>query len=101
MKISTLFLSLLSLFFHSTIPFFATCTDGTTSGLIPLDDLGTGTYQGYQGGLYPKGSNLRPEPYNTNGINIANAMHPLDTSGNVDDTNGKYVMACVGYSNLY
>ena len=33
---------------------------GTSVGLVPIDDLGAGTYQSFQGGLYPGGANARP-----------------------------------------
>ena len=32
----------------------------TTTGNIPLPDLGTGTYQGFTGGLYPGGTQRSP-----------------------------------------
>jgi hypothetical protein len=40
---------------------------GTQTPAVALNDLGTGTYQGYEGGLYPNGSNVdrqltRPRP---------------------------------------
>ena len=31
-----------------------------STGLIPLPDLGKGTYKGEQGGLYPDGANVPP-----------------------------------------
>jgi len=30
------------------------------TGLVPITDLGTGTYLGFQGGLYPGGLNEPP-----------------------------------------
>ena len=35
----------------------------TSVGFIPLTDLGAGTYQGYEGGLYPNGQNIPPPDY--------------------------------------
>ena len=71
----------------------------TRIGVTPLNDLGTGVYKGYVGGLYPGGSNVRPSAHDSAGIAIAQSIHPLDASGNVDDTNGKIVMISVGMSN--
>ena len=41
-------------------PDFASDCTQISVGKTPLNDLGTGTYQGQQGGLYPGGSNTRP-----------------------------------------
>lgn len=71
----------------------------TSVGLIPLIDLGTDLYQGYQGGLYPEGENVRPEPYRSDGIAIANSIKPLNSSGQVDETNGKIGLVTIGMSN--
>jgi hypothetical protein len=65
---------------------------------IPLTDLGTNKWKGYQGGLYPNGSNLRPNKHNTDGINLANSIEPLDVNGN-SDPNGKIVLLSIGMSN--
>ena len=73
------------------------CT-GTSIGLIPLTDLGTGTYKGFEGGLYPGGSNHRPFHHDSAGIAIANAMVPLDTLGNPSGT-GRVVLISIGMSN--
>ena len=69
----------LALLFASPAP--ASNCAGVGSGLVPLNDLGAGFYQGVQGGLYPGGSNHRPDPHNAAGIAIANAIVPLDTLG--------------------
>ena len=66
--------------------------------MIPLNDLGAGFYQGVQGGLYPGGSNHRPDPHNAAGIAIANAIVPLDTLG-APDASGKVVFVSIGFSN--
>ena len=78
---------------------FASNCAGTTTGLVPVTDLGTGFYQGMQGGLYPGGSNLRPPAHESAGIAIANAMVPLDTLGAPDPTNGRVVFVSIGMSN--
>ena len=62
----------------------------TTVGFTPLMDLGTGTYHGYEGGLYPSGSNSRPSAHDAAGRALAAAMTPVD---------GKIVFISIGMSN--
>lgn len=69
----------------------------TTTPIIPLTDLATGTYQGEEGGLYPGGSNVRPASHDSDGIAFAKAVVPLDSNGNYSPT-GKYVMLALGES---
>ena len=54
---------------------------GTSTGLVPVTDLGPGFYQGMQGGLYPGGSNLRPASHEAAGTAIANAIAPAGHAG--------------------
>src|SRR5262245_66296590 len=42
-----------------------------TTGLTPLSDLGSGHYQGYQGGLYPGGTNAPPAAHRTAALAMA------------------------------
>ena len=71
---------------------------GTTNNpLIALTDLGTGTYLGEEGGLYPNGSNVRPADHDAAGVTIAQSIQPLDVNGNPDPT-GKYALLSVGMS---
>lgn len=67
-------------------------------GLIPLNDLGVGTYNGAQGGLYPGGGNLRPAAHESKGIQQAFAVRPLDANGQ-PSANGKIVLLSIGMSN--
>jgi hypothetical protein len=69
-----------------------------TSGLIPLTDLGTRSYQGFPGGLYPDGKNLRPESHDAAGRVIAEQVRPLDADGKPSDE-GKIVLLGIGFSN--
>ncbi len=69
----------------------------TSTPMQALTDLGTGTYQGYEGGLYPNGSNVRPEPHDSDGLAFADAIQPLDSNGNPSPT-GKYVLLAIGES---
>ncbi len=65
----------------------------------PLIDFGTATYRGFQGGLYPNISNQRPAAHNEAGIAIAKAIKPLNSSGAIDDLNGKIIWMSIGMSN--
>lgn len=64
----------------------------------PLTDLGTGTYLGFQGGLYPGGTNAMPAAHATSGTTFVHNIRPLNAAGQ-PDPNGKYVMLSVGMSN--
>ncbi|MCI0391728.1 MAG: hypothetical protein MOB07_23540, partial [Acidobacteria bacterium] len=70
----------------------------TSVGLAPLSDLGTGMYQGYQGGLYPNGSNTRPAAHESAGTAQARAVQPLNANGQLD-ANGRVVLISIGMSN--
>jgi hypothetical protein len=50
--------------------------------LIPLNDLGRGTYHGYVGGLYPNGANTPSGPYAKNLHAMSKSIIPIDTFGN-------------------
>ncbi len=69
------------------------------TGHVPLTDLGSGTYQGVIGGLYPGGANHRPQTHNDAGVAIANALVPLDTLGQPDLVHGRIVLVSIGMSN--
>lgn len=70
----------------------------TSTGNIPIMDLGTGTYLGYEGGLYPNGLNTRPALYEAEGVAIAQTVEPLGTDG-LPSSQGKIVMLALGMSN--
>ena len=70
---------------------------GTTTPIVALNDLGTGTYQGSEGGLYPNGSNVRPASHDSDGVAFAQGIVPLDSNGN-PSPNGKYVLMAIGES---
>lgn len=73
---------------------------GTGTPILGLDVLGTGTYLGSQGGLYPNGSNVRPARHNAFGESLAQSIQPLDSDGNFDP-NGKEVVVVLGESNVH
>lgn len=70
----------------------------TSVGFTPINDLGTATYQGFQGGLYPSGANERPSSHETAGLALARSIEPMDSNGNPED-NGRYVLLSIGMSN--
>ncbi len=61
----------------------------TTTGFVPLNDLGAGSYQGFQGGLYANGSNIAPASYFDRAIAAANNIN----------TDEEYVLLSIGMSN--
>ena len=73
--------------------------NSTSVGFVPLIDLEAGLYHGFQGGLYPGGSNRRPVSHTSAGLAIADAITPLDTLGISDPAHGRIVLASIGMSN--
>lgn len=69
-----------------------------TSKLKPLTTLGTEKYQGYEGGLYPGGSNDRPKEHEAAGLAAAKLIRPLGPDGK-PAAGGKVVLLSVGMSN--
>jgi hypothetical protein len=68
-----------------------------TPGLIPLNTLSNGTYQGFTGGLYAEGRN---EPWGAHSgalKRMSEAVHPLDRDGK-PDARGKIVIVGIGAS---
>lgn len=59
----------------------------------PISEMGTTTYQGYQGGLYPGGSNDPPAAHRNAAINAANKVKPLDATGT---TNARGAIGVIG-----
>jgi hypothetical protein len=73
--------------------------DGTTdTALVALPDLGTRTYKGFMGGLYPNGSNAVPAAHAARGLAQARLIQPLDAQGR-PSASGKYVLLSIGHSN--
>ncbi len=70
---------------------------GTGLPEVDLPDLGTGSYMGTEGGLYPGGSNVRPPDHEADGLALADGIVPLDANGN-PDPDGKYVLLSIGVS---
>ncbi|MEO6334235.1 MAG: hypothetical protein ABIO91_04555 [Pyrinomonadaceae bacterium] len=61
-------------------------------------DLGAGTYQGFQGGLYPSGSNLRPAAHEAAGVDQSYQVRPRNAKGLIKSY-GKIVLLTIGMSN--
>ncbi|MCI0586056.1 MAG: hypothetical protein L0323_04345 [Planctomycetes bacterium] len=70
----------------------------TSTGMIPLTDLGPETYQGFGGGLYPAGANMRPPAHDAAGLVEAAQVVPRNAAG-APDPNGKIVLLSIGMSN--
>jgi hypothetical protein len=62
----------------------------TSTGLIPLTDMGSRRYRGYRGGLYPAGRNAPTPKYLRKGQAASKQIHPI---------NGKIVLLSIGMSN--
>lgn len=70
----------------------------TSTGRIPLNDLGTGLYAGEVGGLYPGGSNQRPLSHDL-ALDRVGRILLRDAQGSPDPQGGKIVLMSVGLSN--
>lgn len=102
MKQTTSFLLATALCLLLSIPGFSqtpNCSNDST-GLIPLTDLGSGYYLGYQGGLFPGGSNVESpaSQHYKKGRNFAKNLKPLDSLGNINYDRGVVLMAGFGPS---
>lgn len=69
-----------------------------TSKFKPLPLLGKEKYQGFEGGLYPGGSNERPTGHEKTGLALTKKVRPLDADGK-PSTDGTIVLLSVGMSN--
>ncbi|HET7464431.1 MAG TPA: hypothetical protein VFJ82_24440 [Longimicrobium sp.] len=69
----------------------------SATGPLPLTDMGSTTYKGFAGGLYP-GGNAPPQAHHDAGVTAARRIVPRDVNGNAVST-GKYVLVSIGMSN--
>src|SRR5436190_16836695 len=53
---------------------------------IPINDLGTGTYMGFTGGLYPGGTNTPSGTYAADLVSFASQIFPFTSKGKIDST---------------
>lgn len=72
-------------------------TAATDTAIIPLNDLGTGTFYGFTGGLYPGGANVPSGQYGYDLTRMSSSIVPLDTFGNPSPT-GRIVFISLGGS---
>jgi len=70
----------------------------SSTGLIPLTDLGTAKYKGEDGGLYGGGSNEPPAEHRAAVEKQLKLVQPRDADGN-PASDGKIVLLSVGMSN--
>ncbi|MBM4060391.1 MAG: hypothetical protein FJ265_04725 [Planctomycetes bacterium] len=70
----------------------------TSIAATALTDLGTGTYQGHQGGLYGTGQNTPPAAHLARGQAGMALVVPRDAAGNPAG-NGRIVLLSIGMSN--
>ena len=78
--------------------FLASPASANPNVAVPLNDLGAGTYLGFEGGLFPGGSNEIPENHAEEGIDRGSLVTPRNTAG-LPDPNGKIVLLSIGMSN--
>jgi hypothetical protein len=71
---------------------------GTSTGMIPLCDLGKDFYKGFMGGLYPEGTNDVPLTHIREGKMQSERIIPLDKNG-LPSEKGKIVLVSFGMSN--
>jgi len=62
----------------------------TSTGLVPLTDMGRRRYRGFRGGLYPAGRNRPSTVYLRKGLVASRKVRPID---------GKIVLLSIGMSN--
>ena len=71
----------------------------TAVGFKPLTAPFFGAYHGMSGGLYPSGSNHRPDAHETAGGALMQQVQPRNASGEIDRQGGRIVLLSIGMSN--
>ncbi len=87
----------LALLLGSSAAYAADCTR-TSVGFTPLSDLGSGTYQSFQGGLYPGGRTTPSPTYLKRGLAYAAQVKPRGPDGR-PQAGGTIVLLSIGMSN--
>ncbi len=70
----------------------------TTTGLVPLTEMGERKYKGEQGGLYGAGRNVPPPAHQKAAARELGKITPLDAEG-IPSPQGKIVLISIGMSN--
>src|SRR4026209_629931 len=70
----------------------------TDTAKIPITDLGTGTFMGFTGGLYPGGVNTPSGRYAKDLMSFASNIAPLNSKGKTDSVKGKIGFISLGGS---
>jgi hypothetical protein len=70
----------------------------SSTGAVPISDLGEAQYQGAQGGLYPGGVNSIPAEHEAIGLENASQIEPLGADGN-PEPDGSIAVMSIGVSN--
>jgi hypothetical protein len=96
-KVCPILVAFFFLVYFAAASYASNCSR-TSVGFIPLNDLGSGTYQNKKGGLYPHSENIRPSKHEKAGLALAQKIGPLSPTGK-SDANGKYVLLSIGMSN--
>ena len=81
----------------SQSPGVANAVSALDTAKIPLNDLGTGTFMGSEGGLYPNGQNIPSGTYADDLFSISQSIIPIDSFGN-SSKNGRIVFISLGGS---
>lgn len=79
-------------------PVAAANCNGTTTGMVPIEELGTARYRGEAGGLYPGGSNVPLGAHLEAAMAAASAVQPLDAVGQPAG-DGHVTLLSIGMSN--
>lgn len=98
MKTFNLLIIILTVILSLSLPIYSQNCSNNTTGLVPITDLGTNTYQGFKGGLY-FGSNTKPVKHSNNLNKAISNISPLNSNGITDPSNGKIVLLSIGASN--
>ncbi len=85
--------------FTTFFTLFAKAQSDDVSQLPPLTELGSGTFKGHQGGLYPNGSNTMPPEFYNDAVQMASSIQPLDKNGNAN-VNGEIGLVALGASTV-
>jgi hypothetical protein len=70
---------------------------GSDTVNVPINDLATGTFRGYEGGLFPNGTNTPSGTYGRDLLSACKSVVPIDTFG-LSSSSGSIVFISLGGS---